>query len=211
MILISSEIGRASENIEKLRTQLSSTKTLMDSLWILKPNSKNYIRKLVFLIIELFIARKMVTQANTMELTKEVFESLIAILIALIAIVFTGYAFFQALLNDTLLKRLSSVKNGNLSDTNKYFAEVMIFQMTCTVVNLLVIIFTIILPNDWCAFNDVFANELVSGILIFLLLYCNIESIWEMKSFIFNVFQLFNLHAYLRLEKSNEEPNKDKQ
>ena len=34
------------------------------------------------------------------------------------------------------------------------------------------------------------------------------ESIWEIKSFIFNVFQLFNLHAYSRMAEIKEQEKK---
>ena len=51
----------------------------------------------------------MATQINTIALTKDVFEAIISIIIALIAIVFTGYAFFQALVNNKMLITLLSV------------------------------------------------------------------------------------------------------
>lgn len=210
--MIHINIEKAVEKAEGLRIQLNSSRVLKDSLKILKPDSKNILRKIVFLVIESFFAWKMVTQADTVVLTKEVFEIFITVLVALIAIVFTGYAFFQALINDKLLITLLSVddEKGNLSGTNKYFAEVMVFQMACTIVNLLLVVFAIIVPSDWCAFKNELTNEILAGLFLLFVMHCDIESMWEMKSFIFNVFQLFNLHAYARIKEIKDNHDDDK-
>lgn len=57
--------------------------------------------------------------------------------------------------------------------------------------------------------NENYNNEILAGIFLLLILHCNIESIWEMKSFIFNIFQLFNLHAYARMKEIKEKTCKD--
>lgn len=209
--MIHINIKKAVENAENLTEKMNSSQVLKKSLKVLMPNADNVFRKLVFLIIEIFIVWEMVTQIDTLALTKDVLEVFITILVALIAIVFTGYSFFQALINDKLLITLLSVDNehGNLTGTNKYFVEVMVFQMACTIVNLFIIIFAIVMPNDWCLFKDELANEVLSGIFLLCVIYCNIESIWEMKSFIFNVFQLFNLHAYARIRDIKEKNEND--
>lgn len=194
-------IDKAVLNASVLTRKLSSSVVFINSLKILKINLKNFFRKILFLFIEVIIAIIIVRQTDTVLLTKEVCGLLITVLIAFIAIVFTGYAFFQALLNDKLLVTLLSVdeNKGNLCGTNEYFAEVMIFQIACTLLDIVVVLFTTIIPTDWVLFSSKSINEVISGILIVVLLYCNFESIWEMKSFIFNVFQLFNLHAYARI------------
>ena len=95
-------------------------------------------------------------------------------------------------------------KNYKLSEANIYLSEVMIFQIGCMLLDLLVIVFMIVLPEDWTLLSNNMLNEAFATIGISFLLYCSVESIWEMKSFIFNVFQLFNLHAYSRIAKIQE-------
>lgn len=194
-------IDKAVDNACTLTKTLSSTKVFVNSLKILRFNSKNIFRKIIFLIFELVFSIIIICQSNTILLVKDIYGLLITILIAFIAIVFTGYAFFQALLNDKLLVTLLSVdeNEGNLCETNEYFAEVMIFQMVCTLLDIGVVIFAMIIPTDWILLSNKILNEIISGTLIVISLYCNFESIWEMKSFIFNVFQLFNLHACARM------------
>ena len=62
-----------------------------------------------------------------------------------------------------------------------------------------------ILPQEWFLFENNATNELLATLGIFIGLHLNMESIWEMKSFIFNVFQLFNLHAYSRMAEIKEQ------
>lgn len=200
--MIKINIEKALENAEKLKRRTSSCKMFMDSLVLLKPTRDNWIRKLISLVLEIFAAFVISNQVNTIAMTKEITSILMTILVALIAIVFTGYAFFQALINDELLIALLSVedeKKGNLLNTNKYFAEVMEFQLFCLLLDLVVVVMTIIVPKEWVLLSNNNVNEMISTVLISFVFYCNVEGAFEMRSFIFNVFQLFNLHAYARL------------
>ena len=194
-------------NAEKLTEKSNSNKVFLQSLKILKPNKSNFLHKLIFGIIEITVAFIMAKRTDTIGLTENVLQVVITGMLAFLAVVFTGYAFFQALINDKLLVSMIATgdnKNNKLSEANIYFAEVMIFQIGCMLLDLLVIVFMIVLPEDWTLLSNNMLNEAFATIGISFLLYCNVESIWEMKSFIFNVFQLFNLHAYSRIAKIQE-------
>ena len=194
-------------NAVKLTEKSNSNKVFLQSLKILKPDKSNFLHKLIFGIIEVTVAFIMAKRTDTIGLTENVLQVVITVMLAFLAVVFTGYAFFQALINDKLLVSMIATgdnKNNKLSEANIYFAEVMIFQIGCMLLDLLVIVFMIVLPEDWTLLSNNMLNEALAAIGISLLLYCNVESIWEMKSFIFNVFQLFNLHAYSRIAKIQE-------
>ena len=194
-------------NAVKLTEKSNSNKVFLQSLKILKPDKSNFLHKLIFGIIEVILAIIMVKRVDTISLTEDVLQVVITVMLAFLAVVFTGYAFFQAIINDKLLVSMivaGDDKNNKLSEANNYFAEVMIFQIGCMLLDLLVIVFMIVLPEDWTLLSNNMLNEALAAIGISLLLYCNVESIWEMKSFIFNVFQLFNLHAYSRIAKIQE-------
>lgn len=194
-------------NAVKLTEKSNSNKVFLQSLKILKPDKSNFLHKLIFGIIEVTVAFIMAKRTDTIGLTENVLQVVITVMLAFLAVVFTGYAFFQALINDKLLVSMIATgdnKNNKLSEANIYFAEVMIFQIGCMLLDLLVIVFMIVLPEDWTLLSNNMLNEAFATIGISFLLYCNVESIWEMKSFIFNVFQLFNLHAYSRIAKIQE-------
>lgn len=200
MIVINTE--KAFQNAGKLTMRTSSLQVLRDALVHLKPDRKSSLRVLLFVLLEAFISLIIATQPNTIPLLKEVMTLIVSIIIALLAIVFTGYTLFQTLINDTLLITLLSVdikQNANLVNTNKYFAEVMILQIFSLLLNLLLAVFSIILPSDWCLTANNIINESLAFLGILVILFINMESIWEMKSFIFNLYQMYNLHAYSRL------------
>ena len=208
--MITINIDKAIENAEKLKKKNSSTMVLKKSMKILALNKENWIRKNVFILIELFFAFTMSNRIETIDLAHDIIGLFITVLLALIAIVFTGYAFFQALIGDRLLVVLLSIDNikGNLNGSNSYFAEVMVFQIACVVIDLFVEIFTIVMPSDWVMTGSCIVNEAVCTILLLAIMHCNIEGIWEMKSFIFNVYQQFNLHAYSRIKDIEEKNTK---
>lgn len=192
------------DNAKKLYEESSSSKVFIESLKTLKPNKSTFLHKLIFGLIEVCLAFLMARRIDTIGVTKDVLQVIITVMLALLAVVFTGYAFFQALINDKLLVSMIAAgdeDNNKLSESNLYFTEVMFLQIVCVLLDLFVIIFMIVLPDDWTLLSTNTLNELLVTIGITLLLYCNVESIWEMKSFIFNVFQLFNLHAYSRIVK----------
>lgn len=192
----------AFQNAEKLTMRTSSVQILRDALAHLRPERNGILRILLFILLEAFISLIIATQPNTIPLLKEVTVLIVSIIVALLAIVFTGYTFFQTLINDKLLITLLSVdinNNANLVNTNKYFAEVMILQIFSLLVNLLLAVFSIILPSDWCLTTNNIFNESLAFLGIWVVLFINVESIWEMKSFIFNLYQLYNLNAYSRM------------
>ena len=205
-----SYIKKAAKNADNLIQEKTSQQFLIDSISILKFEANNRKRKSGFMLAELILAFLMAAQSNTVSITRDVEQVLLSVLVALIAIVFMGYTFSQALINDNLLVILLSVddeKKGSLSGTNKYFVELMIYQLLCLLMNLVVIIIAFIMPNNWhlCPINCV--NVLLATLALTLVLYCTIEGIWEMKSFVFNLYNLFNLHAYSTILKIIEEDN----
>ena len=148
-------------NAEKLTEKSNSNKVFLQSLKILKPNKSNFLHKLIFGIIEVTVAFIMAKRTDTIGLTENVLQVVITVMLAFLAVVFTGYAFFQALINDKLLVSMIATgdnKNNKLSEANIYFAEVMIFQIGCMLLDLLVIVFMIVLPEDWTLLSNNMLN-----------------------------------------------------
>lgn len=199
------EKGKIIERAVALGKSKDSTKVLLKALGVLKIKRKNVIRKIVFILFELLIAITISRVPDTIEMAESVTNIFNVVLLALFAIVFTGYAFFQALINDKLLLYMikedatESDCSSKLEETNLYFAKVMMLQFSVIIINALLLIILGILPVDWCLSANNAINETLSALGIVVLLHLNIESIWETKSFIFNVTQLFNAHAMSRI------------
>ena len=103
--------------------------------------------------------------------------------------------------------------SSKLEEANIYFVKVMLLQFFLVMVNLSVRIFLKLIPADWTLFDSIAWNERICFVMLLILLYVNMDVIWETKSFIFNVFQLFNLHAFSRtvdiLEKESDDKAED--
>lgn len=80
--------------------------------------------------------------------TESILEMINTVILSLFAVVFTGYALFQALMGDKLLLLLLMIEATNdndasskLEETNRYFVKVMLLQFFLVMVNLSVRIF----------------------------------------------------------------------
>ena len=139
---------------------------------------------------------------EVVSITKSLFEIINGVILALMAIVFTGYAFFQALLSDSLFVFLLKDKKDNgeskLEESNNYYAQVMMTHFICIFLNILIIIFSYIVPRQWGITDSSRVNGYICAFMLVVFFHVNGEAIWETKSFIFNVFQLFNAHAATR-------------
>lgn len=198
---------RIEENTSRLGKQTTSSKVLIHAIEILKPSKKNIWRKILFIVVELSIAIVLSMSNNTIIVFAEILEIINAVLLAFFAVVFTGYALFQALIGDRLLLYLinetveeDGEEKSHLENSNYYFAKVMLLQFFLILLNLffimtLKIVFDLQFILLWLSFF----KEIVGIIIIFILLHFNFEVLWETKSFIFNVFQLFNMHAMARI------------
>lgn len=75
----------------------------------------------------------------------------------------------------------------------------MMQQLLMILINLATVLVLNALPDNWCMFYSFKINVIISSLFITILFHFDFELLWEMKSFIFNVFQLFNIHASSRV------------
>ena len=187
------------KNTEKFNIKNNSNRQFLESLKMLIPQKNNLLHVIIFVIIELKFARMLAKRIDTIGLMENVLQVLFGCMLALLGIVFTGYVFFQALINDKLLVTLVEAGDNKLYESDIYFVNVMNLHMGCVFLDLLLVVGMIVLPENWTLFAENILNECLATAGIVFLLYVNIETIWEMKSFIFNIFQIFNLHAFSRV------------
>lgn len=131
---------------------------------------------------------------------RQIVEVTLNLLLALFGIVFTGYAIFQAVLSRTTLIKMLEVKS---EDDESYFLTFNYhFMMLSTNLLLLVSftalmkIFLIMIPNNFyirCLTN--FLNEGLNFLLLLFYLETVLLTLFEIKSFIFNIFQAFKFYA----------------
>ena len=84
--------------------------------YLLQINKKNIFRKLIFLFIEICLTYIIVKQKNTLSIINTLVNISLTTNLTLLGIVFTGYIFFQALLNDRLL--IALLQDNSSKKTN---------------------------------------------------------------------------------------------
>lgn len=211
------EKEKIAQNVQKLSINLNSTQMLRAAFELIEIKRENIKRKVIFLVPISIVCLMLAMSKETINQTESILEMINTVILSLFAVVFTGYALFQALMGDKLLLLLLMIESTNdndasskLEETNKYFVKVMLLQFFLVMVNLSVTIFLKLIPTDWTLFDSITWNERICFVMLLALLYINMDVIWETKSFIFNVFQLFNLHAFSRTADILEKESNDK-
>lgn len=207
-------------NIDLLQTMLkpkTSGNVMFDSFKELKPTKENIKKNIAFCVIAFVPSLLIGCSENTVSIFKDSVGIINDMTIAIYGIVFTGYVFFQALINNELLVRMLNDKvrkNGEerskLQETNEEFVHLMMLCVFSLVFNLFLILCIGAVSNDFTIFRIRIYNNVIAIILLELYFFFSFTIVWETKSFIFNIFQLFQMHAGTRiLELINEDKEND--
>ena len=96
-------------------------------------------------------------------------------------------------------------EKSKLQETNETFVKCMLLNIVAIIVSLLLRIIISCIPEDFVVFKKLEYNNITAAFLISLYFYFIITIIWEVKSFVFNIFQLFNAYAGTRVLKIFED------
>lgn len=201
------------DNAIKLCEEYTSSQLLLKSIDLFKITKKNIIRKILFFIMQICLAYYISKDVDTIEIFKSSIITLNEALLALFGIVFTGYALFQALIGKNML--IYMVGNNSksekdisyLQESNLYFVKLMLIQFLGITINIILIIILNSLPQYWYLFSNNKMNVFSSTVIIAFIFHYYFEVLWETKSFVFNVFQLFNIHAMSRVIENQNDDN----
>lgn len=204
------------ENVEKLFSMKCSEEILkraLKSLMLKKDYLKTY---LVLFLLCLVLSIGISVSEDTVILSCAMVGDFLNIFLAMFGIVFTGYAFFQALINKPLLIMMLNSEGiihgesvSKFQEVNELFVELMIQYILGILLSLFLKIALSSIPNEFTMFSDRILNNFCAGVLLLLYLFLMALILWRMISFLFNVFQLFNAHAGAKaLEIVKEEKEK---
>lgn len=192
--------------IEKLFRTSSSSELLIASMKQLLPKKREKFKYIFALIISLVPAYMIAVSEDTIFIFRDCVQILTNAVIALFGIIFTGYALFQALIGKEMLIRMlqntvvkDKSEKSKLQETNETFAETMMLEFACIVTGIIIQIILNCLPEKYSIFDNLILNNLLAGIGIYLYFYLSFIVLMEIKSFIFNIIQLFNFHAGTRV------------
>ncbi|MBN8434736.1 hypothetical protein JF536_11575 [Priestia flexa] len=121
------------------------------------------------------------------------------IIIPTFAVILTGYAIFQALVNGSTLINLMTVSEKDKSKFevyNLYFFSISILYLSLTILNFILLVFLKNVPENWSIpFFSETTNSIIVAVLITSYLTFLVNSLIELKSFVYNLFQCFTINA----------------
>ena len=78
---------------------------------------------------------------------------------------------------------------------NESFVELMLLYISFLTLNIVLKILLSTVDDTFKMFNDVTVNSALAITGIWVYTYCSLIAVWHVKSYVYNIFQVFNLHA----------------
>ena len=178
--------------ILKLLEKQSSKKIIFNSLKVFKVSKKKYKNQICIYLISLMVAIFVGISYETKSIMVDSIQTMLDIMLGLFGIVFTGYAFFQALINRELLIRMVTTiteKNNTnmksmLQETNESFVGCMMLNLLAVIVSMLLKVIVSSISDDFLLFENLSTNNTVAALFISIYFYFILIIVWEVKSFI---------------------------
>lgn len=187
-----------SELIANMMKSKTSIQMLKDAIKEIIPQKKQWIHVIVFCFISLLISFLVCYNDNTIKTFANMVEEINVVVIAVFGIVFTGYSLFQALIDSNTINRMleeSENKKTYLQICNEYFLNVMILNIISIIVNLIIVLLADSIEREIALPIPTAANIFISTVTMSIYFLFEFLVMWEMKSFVYNVYQLFNIYA----------------
>ncbi|WP_433618759.1 hypothetical protein [Paenibacillus cellulositrophicus] len=188
------------KSINSIFSDDSFNKLLLNSISLLKLTRRRKWGLCLFWVLLLVVYMSVfINHIDAIKSTKDIIGNVQSILISLFAIVITGYAIFQALTNGKTLIAMLKTNAENMSkfqEYNYFFFSISVLYLFIIILNFVMSIFLNNIPDNWSLsfldkkINDIFYSVLMSLYIVFIL-----NALIEMKSFIYNLYQLFSTHA----------------
>lgn len=185
-------------------------------------NKRLFILFIFFIITFCMIYFLIFPRITALNLIASISSDINTIIIPLFAVIITGYAIFQALVNESTTKILLKVKDKKSKSKymafNLYFYGISISYLIIIIINFCLIMITKYLPTDlYLPFLPCWLNEVLSAFIISFYISIVLFLLVELKSFVYNLFQVFFTNgsvtgiAQLRelVESENKEENKE--
>lgn len=187
-----------SELIANMMKSKTSIQMLKDAIKEIIPQKKQRIHVIVFCFISLLISFLVCHNDNTIKTFANMVEEINVVVIAVFGIVFTGYSLFQALIDSNTINRMleeSENKKTYLQICNEYFLNVMILNIISIIINLIIILLAESIEREIMLPIPTAVNIFISTVTMSIYFLFEFLVMWEMKSFVYNVYQLFNIYA----------------
>lgn len=188
-----------SNNLERLTEERTFIDVLKEIYSISKISRSRIIGLIIFSIIMLKIYINVGFGQDTIQKVIDVIGYSSNFSIPVFAVVFTGYAIFQALSNSTTLAALLSVNGSEKSkfeEFNLSFLATALLYLTLMGINFVLLLILNNIPQYWqVPFIPNWVNNTLATLLFGVYITVNICALLELKCFVYNLYKCFSINA----------------
>lgn len=145
---------------------------------------------------------------DTIEILKTTASTFNSVSLAIIAMIFTAYALFQALLNDDMVWEMSKY-NNLLETSNQSFLGVFFLYLSNIIINTILIIILSTLPTEFGISNDYWIDSTICFVFIWIYEIFTFRILIEIRNFAINIYKVFIAHNKLSLLKKENKEEKE--
>lgn len=194
------------DNIEQLLKSEPSEQLLLKAIKGLRVEKKYKKSRWILIIVCCVLGSIVGIHTDTVIVFRQVIDDALNVMLALLGVIFTGYALLQAFMNKhMLLQLLKDVKTyeggekSRLQDINEHFVYLMLLYITAITFTLIIKVIMFCIPDNFLLFSNLIVNN-ISAIALIVIYFVFIGIIlWRTFGFISTIFQLFNIYAVTRL------------
>lgn len=181
----------------------SFNKVFKVALGQLSLSKKRVLLLIIVFIVSLLPSHFMIFSKNSVTVFSGIISSANGVIIALFAIIFTGYALFQALVSGNALKQMllqNAEKYSMFKEYNLFFFILTIEYLFFIILNFGISFLLSILPANWSFpyFSDNI-NSIIAILFVSLYIVLVVNAILEVKCFIYNLYQCFSINAFANI------------
>lgn len=94
---------------------------------------------------------------------------------------------------DTILDEKE--ETNKFSQMNESFVKLMFLYIFFLTLNIGLKILLSAISNNFKMFDDIMVDNVLATVGVLAYTYCSLIAVWHVKSYVYNIFQAFNLHA----------------
>lgn len=182
------------EKLLKIINKSSSKQLTKDAIKEILPNRINKWQNIFVFVITIIIGLLISCKVDTVLKFKDLVEIFNGVDLVIIAVVFTGFTFFEAVVTDDVLKRLASYEKNDktfLQIHYEYFIHIIMLVIWLIFFNIIIIAILSNINQYFILFDSIIVDTIIAFIGISIYTYVSLTLVIETKSFIFNLYQIY--------------------
>lgn len=200
---------KAQDRMNEMLKVKKSEALLKESFEMFKIQKDNLPSRLIIFILSAFIG-VIILKTEVVSTMDEIISTVMEVELGMFGVIFTGYALFQALLNESFLALMmessqkSNEKENKLHYSNLLFVRLMMQFLLAIFISLLSKIIIAAMPNNFCLLKWIWLDDILAFVLLFFYFYQCFVILCRTIGFVSNMYHYFNAYAVLSYSSMEE-------